>query len=134
VPKLRHHNSALSQVAGGYSHAVIDGTYAFLSGQLAADATRSVIDRSTIEGETRTCMELLGAVLAEIGSGFENVVRVNVYMTDLGEFDRMNGVYESFFATGHTPARTTVGVAQLLFGCHIEIDCIAKLRGSSKKP
>jgi 2-iminobutanoate/2-iminopropanoate deaminase len=128
MAKLRHHSSSKSQTVGCYSHVVHDGAYAFLSGQLAADATEAGKDRSTIEGETRVCMELLGAVLAEIGSGFDEVVRVNVYMTDLGQFDRMNRVYETFFQPGRAPARTTVGVAQLLFGCHIEIDCVARLK------
>ena len=128
MAELKHHNSIQSQTVGCYSHLVHDGAYAFLSGQLAADATGPGKDRSTIEGETRACMELLGAVLVEIGSGFDQVVRVNVYMTDLDQFDRMNRVYESFFKPGRAPARTTVGVAQLLFGCHIEIDCVARLK------
>lgn len=129
--RLKHHNSQSSQIAGTYSHAVVDGPYAFLSGQLAADATQPGRDRSSIEAETRTCMELLGSVLEEIGISFSQVVRVNVYMTDLRDFDRMNRVYETFFEPGHAPARTTVGVAELLFGCHVEIDCVACLKGSA---
>lgn len=125
---LRYHNSAVSQTAATYSHAVLDGSYAFLSGQLAADATGATARRGDIESETRACLELLGGVLRGIGLGFEDVVRVNAYMTDLSEFDIMNRVYETFFKPGRAPARTTVGVAQLLFGCRIEIDCIARLR------
>ena len=54
-------------------------------------------------------------------------MRVGVFMTDLGEFERMDRVYASFLPAGHAPARTTVGVAQILFGCRIEIDCVARL-------
>jgi len=89
MPELRHFNSRISQVSRTFNHGVTDGNYVFLSGQLGADMTTSAIDRSSIEGETRTCLELLQSVLQEVGLGFEDVVRVNVYMTDLGQFDRM---------------------------------------------
>lgn len=128
MPRLRYVNSPAAQVSTTFNHGVTDGTYAFLSGQLAADATAPGVERSTIEGETRACLEQLAGVLREIGLGFEDVVRVNVYMTDLGQFDRMDRVYGTFFKPGHAPARTTVGVARLLLGCNIEIDCIARLR------
>jgi 2-iminobutanoate/2-iminopropanoate deaminase len=72
-------------------------------------------------------MELLQAVLAEVGLTFADVVQVRVFMTDLTEFERMDRVYGTFLAPGRAPARTTVGVAQILFGCRIEIDCIARL-------
>ena len=127
----QHVNITQSQTVGPYSHAVLDGGFAFLSGQLAADATTEKVDLSSIEAETRACLELLGEVLRQAGSGFEEVVRVNVYMTDLRDFERMNSVYQTFFAPGRAPARTTVGVAQLLFGCHVEIDCIARLKSSA---
>jgi len=49
-------------------------------------------------------------------------------MTDLGEFARMNAVYKSFFPDGRYPARTCVGVAALLSGAKVEIDCVARRR------
>jgi 2-iminobutanoate/2-iminopropanoate deaminase len=67
-------------------------------------------------------------VLADLKLDFGDVVKVNVYMTDLDQFDRMNEIYAGYFPGGRFPARTTVGVARLLFGCQIEIDCIARLR------
>lgn len=124
---LRHHISAIAKVGGAYSHAVIDGDYAFLSGQLADDAHRAV-QRGDIADETRAAMELLQGVLADLGLDFGDVVKVNIYMTDLDQFDRMNAVYAGFFSPGKLPARTTVGVAQLLSGCLVEIDCVARLR------
>lgn len=124
---LRHHISGAAKVGGAYSHAVVDGDYAFLSGQLAADAHRTV-RRGDIADETRAAMELLQGVLADLGLNFGDVVKVNVYMADLDQFDRMNAVYAGFFPPGKLPARTTVGVASLLSGCLVEIDCIARLR------
>ena len=126
---MRQVNSDASMRGGTYSHAVVDGDHVFLAGQIAADrpAPPSLGD---IEVETRTCMELIQAVLTEVGLTFADVVRVGVFMTDLGEFERMDRVYASFLEPGHAPARTTVGVAQILFGCRIEIDCVARLRTS----
>jgi 2-iminobutanoate/2-iminopropanoate deaminase len=73
-------------------------------------------------------MCLLQGVLADLGLDFTDVVRVNVYMTDLDQFDRMNEVYARYFPARKLPARTCVGVARLLRGSQIEIDCIARLR------
>ena len=126
----RHHNSEISKLGGPYSHAVLDGEYVFLSGQLADDANHRRVALGDIVDETRAAMELLQGVLADLGLDFGDVVKVNVYMTDLDQFDRTNEVYAGYFPSGRFPARTTVGVARLLFGCHIEIDCIARRRRS----
>ncbi len=67
-----------------FSHAVTAGGYAFLAGQLASDALRREHKLGDVEDETRTAMELLKAVLGRLGLDFGDVVRVNVYMTDLG--------------------------------------------------
>ncbi len=111
-----------------FSHAVVDGDYAFLAGQIASDATHREVRLGDIEDETRAVMELLGSVLAELGLDFGDVVRVNVYMTELGQAARMDAVYQSYFAPGRLPARTCVGVTGVLGAGQIEIDCIARLR------
>ena len=72
-------------------------------------------------------MELIRDTLALQALRLGDIVKVNIFMKDLQEFDRMNAVYRSFFAEGREPARTTVGVADILFGCRIEIECIARL-------
>ncbi len=127
MTRLRRHTSARALVGGVYAHAVIDGDYAFLSGQLAADAPDGV-ELGDIRVETRVAMELLGTVLDELGLGYGDVVRVGIFMTDLSEFAAMNATYESFFTSGSYPARTCVGVASLLDGCRIEIDGVARVR------
>jgi 2-iminobutanoate/2-iminopropanoate deaminase len=124
---MRHVNSAASLHGGTYSHAVVAGDRVHVSGQIAADRPGGPW-AGDIETETRTCMELLVAVLAECGLTFADVVQVRVFMTDLAEFDRMDRVYATFLEPGRAPARTTVGVAQILAGCRIEIDCVARLR------
>ena len=128
VTNLRYHNSAIATQGGAYSHAVVGGEFAFLSGQMAIDVAGRAPRLGDIREETRTAMELLRGVLADLGLDFTDVVRVTVYMTDLNQFDRMNEVYERFFPAGKLPARTCVGVARLLRGSQSEIDCIARLR------
>jgi 2-iminobutanoate/2-iminopropanoate deaminase len=58
----------------------------------------------------------------------ENVLRVNIYMRSLADFDRVNRVYETFFPEGKRPARTTIGAGELFEGSLIEIDCMARMR------
>ena len=113
---------------GAYSDAVDDGCYVFCAGQMAADDPAGV-PLGEIEVETRAAMDLLGGVLAAAGLSFADVVRVGVFMTDLAESGRMNAIYATSFAPGRLPARTCVGVASLLGGCRIEIDCVARRPG-----
>ena len=125
---IEYRNAKASVQGPAYNHVTVADGFAFVSGHLAADAARGPHALGDIAVETRASMDLLKDVLAGIGLGFKDVVRVNVYMTDLQEFDRMNEVYISYFSRGRAPARTTVGVASLLFGCRVEIDCIARVR------
>ena len=113
-----------------YSHVVSDGRYAFLAGQLAQDDPRWAGRSGTIEEETQAALDLLGKVLASVGLGFGDVVRVGVFMTDLAEFQRMNAVYARTFPADRQPARTCVGVASLLGRAKIEIDCVARFPGA----
>jgi|SRR4051794_25178365 2-iminobutanoate/2-iminopropanoate deaminase len=127
---MRHVTSAASLTGGTYSHAVVDGDRVYVSGQIAADWPGGG-GPGDIESETRTCMELLGAILDELSLGFGDVAQVRVFMTDLREFDRMDAVYATFLEPGRAPARTCVGVAEILSGCRIEIDCVARRRSGS---
>lgn len=128
MTELRHRNTPAANSLAYLSHGVGDGRYVFLSGQLAADKTGGAKGLGDIVAETRIAMELLGGALAEFGLGYADLVRTNIYMTDLRELERMNEVYRGFFGSGPTPARTCVGVAALIGGGKIEIDGIARLR------
>lgn len=123
------YKSVSSIVTGeAYNHITLANGFAFLAGQVPTDDMARRRPSGDIADETKTAMDNLSRVLASAGLGFEDVVRTNVYMADLAEFERMNAVYVSYFAKGKLPARTTIGVAQLIDGCRIEIDCIARLR------
>lgn len=102
------------------------GRWLFVAGQLAADDPAWAGPAGDIEAETRTAMDRIGRVLALAGATHHDIVRVGIYLTDLSLFERMNAVYRGYFDR-RLPARTTVGVAALLGGGLIEIDCVARL-------
>ena len=111
-----------------YSQAVASEGLLFVSGQLAGDEPGWTGLRGDIAAETRMALQRMGRILAAAGLGFEDVLRVGVFMTELGDFAQMNAVYRTFFTGPQLPARTCVGVAALLDGHVIEIDCVARLR------
>lgn len=111
---------------GPYSQAVRAGDLLFVSGQIPLDASTGEMVTGDIEAQTRRVMENLGAVLAAAGAKFEHVVRSTIYLTDLGDFAKVNAVYGSYFSA-QPPARATVQVSALPRGSNVEIDVIAHL-------
>jgi 2-iminobutanoate/2-iminopropanoate deaminase len=112
------------QAIGPYSQAVRVGSLVFLSGQIPLDpATGEISGRDAAE-QARRVMENLRAVLHAAGVGFSDVMRSTIYLTDLGDFAKVNEVYGSYFPT-EPPARATVQVAALPRGASVEIDMIA---------
>ena len=79
--------------------------------------------------ETQQLLKGLSAVLSAAGLGMGDVVKANVYLTNIGDFAEMNKVYESFFEAPY-PARTTVAVAALPGGGHVEIELVAARPGA----
>ena len=102
---------------------LIDGTL-YISGTIGADVkTNEVPDN--FEAEVKTCLDRVGYVLKAAGMTFDNVVAVQVYLTDMDLFPRMNAVYGSVFKAPR-PARTTVGVTKLASSkAHMEITVTA---------
>jgi 2-iminobutanoate/2-iminopropanoate deaminase len=109
---------------GPYSQAVRAGGFVFLSGQIPLDpATGQMID-GDIEAQTRQVMKNLEAVLTAAGTSFDKVVRATIYLTDLGDFAKVNAIYGERFPKD-PPARATVQVAALPRGSRVEIDLVA---------
>lgn len=111
---------------GPYSQAVRAGQFVFLSGQIPLDpASGEMVGGADVEAQTRQVMSNLAAVLAAAGSGFDQVVKTTIFLTDLGDFTRVNQVYGSYFEGLSPPARATVQVAALPRGAKVEIEAVA---------
>lgn len=108
---------------GPYSPAVAAGDYLFISGQIPIDAAGNIVPGG-IEEQTEQVFRNIKAVLDAAGLSFANVAKSTVFMADLGEFARMNAVYEKHVVQPY-PARSTFQVAALPKGARIEIEMIA---------
>ena len=106
-----------------HSPGIRAGDFIFLSGMLSTDPASGERSPGTMAHETRQTLTNMRHLLESAGSSLQRVVKVNVLLYDLLEFENMNGVYRQFFPED-APARTVCGV-QLSAGMKIEIECIA---------
>lgn len=114
--------------AGPYSPGVIAGNLVFVSGQAGRDPATGALPDG-VEAQTEQALRNVDAILRAAGSGLPHVVRCGVFLVDIAEFPRMNGVYARMFGD-HRPARTTVEVSDLPgAGLRVEIDAIAVVPG-----
>jgi 2-iminobutanoate/2-iminopropanoate deaminase len=109
---------------GPYSQAIRIGDLIYTAGQVAIDPSTGQVEAATVEDQTRQVFKNLAEILEAAGSGLDRVVKMTVFMTDLGEFAAMNAVYAEHFA-GDPPARSTVEVSALPLGVRVEIEAIA---------
>jgi 2-iminobutanoate/2-iminopropanoate deaminase len=112
---------------GPYSQAVRAGDLLFCSGQIPLEPSTGELVKEDIEGQARRCLENLAAVAEAAGGSLADAVRCTVYLTDIGDFARVNEVYAQFFGGDNPPARAAVGVAALPKGADVEIDAIVAL-------
>jgi len=110
---------------GPYSQAVISGDLIFTSGQIALDPGTQQMVHGDIRAQTERVMDNLAAVLDAAGAAFENVVKANIFVVDLGDFAIVNEIYGKRFPRS-PPARSTVQVAALPKGARVEIELIAR--------
>ncbi len=120
------HSDNAPQAIGPYSQAiqVPAGKMTFLSGQIPLDPKSMEMVQGDAATQAERVMQNLKAVLAAAGLDFSHVVRCTIFLTDLGDFAKVNEVYGRYF-TGAPPARATVQVAALPRGSKVEIDAIA---------
>jgi 2-iminobutanoate/2-iminopropanoate deaminase len=107
-----------------FSPAILAGGTLYVSGQIGMDLQTGKIPEQ-FEAEVKLCLENIGILLKAGGMKYEDVVAVQVYLTDMDQFQRMNSVYTTIFKEPR-PARTTVGISKLAGGAHIEITVTAR--------
>lgn len=108
---------------GPYSQAVRIGGTVYLSGQIPLDPKTGEMVSGDFNLEARRVFDNLKAVAETAGDGLKDVVRVTIYLTDLGHFPKVNEVMAEYFKEPY-PARVTIGVAALPRGARVEIDAV----------
>lgn len=109
---------------GPYVQAIKANGFLFTSGQVALDPQTGKLISGDISAQTHQVFENLKAVLKAAGTSLERAVKINVYLTDMADFPKMNEVFAEYVGKDK-PARTTIGVAQLPLGARVEIDVVA---------
>jgi len=110
---------------GPYSQAIRAGDTVYLSGQIPLDPkTMQIVEG--FENQVKRVFENLRAVCRAAGGDFDRVVRVTIYLTDLGKFSTVNDTMAAYFKEPF-PARVTIGVASLPRGAAVEIDAVMYL-------
>lgn len=120
------HSDKAPKALGPYSQAQQVGNLIFCSGQTGMNPETQTMEDATVAGQTRQALSYLAQVLEAAGLTLQNVVKCNVYLSDMDSFAEMNEAYGAMFAP-HKPARTTVAVAGLPLGAQVEIECIAEI-------
>lgn len=118
------HSDHAPKAIGPYSQAVQVGNTVYLSGQTPIDPATGELVVGDISTQARQVFENLKAVLASAELTFDHVVRVGIYLTDLGNFTAVNDVMKQYFKEPY-PARSTIGVAALPKASQVEIDLVA---------
>ncbi len=116
---------AAPQAIGTYSQAVRCGDTVYLSGQIGLDpATMQMVEG--IEAQIHRVFDNLKAVAAAAGGSLDDCVKVNVYLTDLGHFAKVNEIMATYFREPY-PARAAIGVASLPRNALVEVDAVMHL-------
>ena len=109
---------------GPYSQAVEVNGFVYCSGQIALDAQSGDVLTGPVEEQTRKVMENVKSVLKAADLELSHVFKTLIFLTDMGDFSKVNEVYASYFSS-EPPARSCVEVSQLPKGVNVEIEVIA---------
>ena len=115
---------AAPAAVGAYSQATTTDDLVFTAGQIPLTPEGDLLDGAAIDVQTEQALENVEAVIEEAGAGMDDVLKVTVYLDDIGDFDAMNDIYETFF-DDEPPARSAVGVDALPKGVGVEIEAVA---------
>ncbi len=107
------------------SQAVVANGMVYVSGTTPFNTERQMAP--DFEGQMHQVMKNIQAVLAEAGTSLDHAVKMNVFLTDIRNFQTMNRIYASYFKEGNYPARTTIEAPMAVEGMLLEIECIAAL-------
>jgi reactive intermediate/imine deaminase len=120
------HTEEAPQAIGTYSQAIRTGDTVYLSGQIPLDPATKELVSGDIGAEIRRVFENLKALAEAAGGTLAQSAKVNIYLTDLAHFAKVNEIMALYFPQPY-PARAAIGVAQLPRGARVEADCVLYL-------
>ncbi|MFK7819919.1 MAG: RidA family protein [Planctomycetaceae bacterium] len=118
------HTEDAPAAVGPYSQAIKTGNMVFTAGQIPLDPTSMKIVEGDIQDQTRQVMNNLGKVLEAAGASFGSVIKTTIFLQHMSDFPKVNEIYAGYFSDA-PPARSTVAVAELPLGAHVEIEAVA---------
>lgn len=113
---------------GPYNQAVIHNGTMYVAGQVAIIPETGEVLQGTIEEETHQVLKNLGAILEAAGCTYEDILKCSVFVTDIGDFGRINAVYAEYFKEDTAPARALVEVSKLPKLVNVEISAIVAVK------
>ena len=108
---------------GPYSQAILCGNMLYTSGQLGMNPANGEIEGTDITAQATQALENLGAILAEAGTSFDNIVKTTCFLADMADFAAFNAVYSKYIT--NAPARSCVAVKTLPKNGLVEIEAVA---------
>lgn len=126
MPRTPIATSDAPAAIGPYSQAVRAGNTVYFSGQIPLDPATGEILAGDITAQARRAFDNLKAVAIAAGGTLDDIVRVGLYVTDLGEFAQVNAVMAEYFDAPY-PARSTIEVPALPKGARFEVDAVMVL-------
>jgi reactive intermediate/imine deaminase len=120
------HTDKAPAALGPYSQAVRHGDLVFLSGQVAIDPASGKLVEGGIEAQARQVFRNLRSVCEAAGGDLDSILKLTIYLVDLGNFAKVNAVMAELF-TAPYPARATIGIAALPLGAEVEVEAVLGL-------
>jgi reactive intermediate/imine deaminase len=116
------------QAIGPYSQAVKAGGLMFISGQIPLNPETGDLVSGSIEDEANQVLQNIKSICEAAGHGMEDIVKITIFLTDLGNFATVNDVMKKHFSEPY-PARATVEISGLPLGVNVEIEAIVSTNG-----
>ena len=127
MPRQAHNSNLLAKPVGPFPHAVCSGEPIYLSGQVGQEPATGKLVEGGLVAQTRQIFRNFLTLLSDLELNFDDVVKVNVFLSTMDDFAVMNNVYAEHFSAPY-PARTTVAVKGLPLGALVEMEMIARGR------
>jgi len=120
------HAGNAPKAVGPYSQAVVSNGVLYASGQIGLLPAEGKLIADDVQSQSQQVTENLSAVLLEAGVAITDILKVNIFLTDMDDFPLVNEIYADWLGE-HRPARATVAVAALPLGAKVEMDLIARI-------